>query len=47
VPIVFTQAVDPVGQALVSGLALPGSNLTGFTSFELPELDEVHSTPSM
>jgi putative ABC transport system substrate-binding protein len=35
VPIVFTQVVDPVGQGLVSSLAHPGGNLTGFTSFEL------------
>jgi len=34
VPIVFTQVVDPVGQGLVSSLAHPGGNLTGFTSFE-------------
>src|SRR5215510_4685140 len=34
VPIVFTQVTDPVGQGLVWSLAHPGSNLTGFTSFE-------------
>jgi putative tryptophan/tyrosine transport system substrate-binding protein len=34
VPIVFTQVVDPVGQGLVSNLAHPGGNVTGFTSFE-------------
>jgi putative ABC transport system substrate-binding protein len=34
VPIVFTQVIDPVGQGLVSNLARPGGNLTGFTSFE-------------
>jgi putative ABC transport system substrate-binding protein len=34
VPIVFTQVTDPVGQGLVSNLAHPGGNLTGFTSFE-------------
>jgi putative ABC transport system substrate-binding protein len=34
VPIVFTQVSDPIGQALVSNLAHPGGNLTGFTSFE-------------
>jgi hypothetical protein len=34
VPIVFTQVVDPVGQGLVPNLAHPGGDLTGFTSFE-------------
>src|SRR5262249_44927150 len=34
VPIVFTQVADPVGQGLVSNLAHPGGNLTGFTNFE-------------
>ena len=34
VPIVFTQVTDPVGQGLVTSLAHPGGNLTGFTSFE-------------
>jgi putative ABC transport system substrate-binding protein len=34
VPIVFTQVTDPVGQGLVSNLAHPGGNLTGFTTFE-------------
>jgi putative tryptophan/tyrosine transport system substrate-binding protein len=34
VPIVFTQVTDPVGQGLVSNLAYPGGNLTGFTTFE-------------
>jgi putative ABC transport system substrate-binding protein len=33
-PIVFTQVTDPVGQGLVSNLARPGGNLTGFTLFE-------------
>src|SRR5262245_11751783 len=33
-PIGFTQVVDPVGQGLVSNLAHPGGNVTGFTSFE-------------
>jgi putative ABC transport system substrate-binding protein len=33
-PIVFTQVTDPIGQGLVSNLAQPGGNLTGFTSFE-------------
>jgi ABC-type uncharacterized transport system substrate-binding protein len=34
IPIVFTQVTDPVGQGLVSNLAHPGGNLTGFTTFE-------------
>ena len=34
VPIVFLQIVDPVESGLVAGLARPGGNLTGFTSFE-------------
>jgi putative ABC transport system substrate-binding protein len=33
-PIVFVQVTDPVGQGLVSNLAHPGGNLTGFTNFE-------------
>ena len=34
VPVVFVQVTDPVGQGLVGGLARPGGNFTGFTSFE-------------
>ena len=34
VPIVFAQAVDPVGGGLVESLAHPGGNATGFTAFE-------------
>jgi putative ABC transport system substrate-binding protein len=34
VPIVFVSVVDPVGAGLVSTLARPGGNTTGFTNFE-------------
>jgi putative ABC transport system substrate-binding protein len=34
VPIVFVLVVDPVGSGFVDGLARPGGNATGFTSFE-------------
>jgi putative ABC transport system substrate-binding protein len=34
VPIVFTQAIDPVGDGLVASLARPGSNTTGFAAYE-------------
>jgi putative ABC transport system substrate-binding protein len=34
VPIVFVQAVDPVGSGFVENLARPGGNMTGFSVFE-------------
>jgi putative tryptophan/tyrosine transport system substrate-binding protein len=34
IPIVFTQASDPVGSGFVANLAHPGGNITGFHSFE-------------
>jgi len=36
VPIVFAFVTDPVGQGIVSNLARPGGNLTGFSYFEPP-----------
>ncbi|MBI1778055.1 MAG: ABC transporter substrate-binding protein [Proteobacteria bacterium] len=37
IPIVFVGVSDPVGQGLISNLARPGRNLTGFTFFD-PEM---------
>ena len=34
IPIVFTQVSDPVGGGIVTNLARPGGNVTGFTLFE-------------
>jgi ABC-type uncharacterized transport system substrate-binding protein len=34
VPIVFANVTDPVGAGIVSNLARPGGNTTGFTNFE-------------
>jgi putative ABC transport system substrate-binding protein len=35
IPIVFVEASDPMSSGLVSSMAHPGGNLTGFTNFEL------------
>jgi len=37
IPVVFVIVVDPVGAGFVQSLARPGSNITGFSSFE-PEI---------
>jgi putative ABC transport system substrate-binding protein len=37
IPIVFVVVVDPVGAGLVEGVAQPGGNITGFSTFE-PEI---------
>ena len=34
IPIVFVNVVDPVGSAMVTSLARPGGNITGFIVFE-------------
>jgi putative ABC transport system substrate-binding protein len=34
VPIVFVQLADPVGSGVVTGLARPGGNITGFANYE-------------
>src|SRR4030095_6297563 len=34
IPIVFVQVIDPVGTGLITGLARPGGNTTGFAVFE-------------
>ena len=34
IPIVFVQITDPLGQGLVTSLARPGGNVTGFSNFE-------------
>jgi putative tryptophan/tyrosine transport system substrate-binding protein len=35
IPIVFVQVLDPVGSGVVTNLARPNGNITGFTNFEV------------
>jgi putative ABC transport system substrate-binding protein len=35
VPIVFARVADPVGQGFVASMARPGTNITGFTNYEI------------
>jgi putative tryptophan/tyrosine transport system substrate-binding protein len=37
IPVVFVSVIDPVGAGYVQSLALPGDNITGFSTFE-PEI---------
>ena len=37
IPVVFVSVIDPVGAGYVHSLALPGGNITGFSTFE-PEI---------
>jgi transposase len=37
IPVVFVSVIDPVGAGYVQSLALPGGNITGFSTFE-PEI---------
>jgi putative tryptophan/tyrosine transport system substrate-binding protein len=37
IPVVFVSVIDPVGAGYVESLALPGANITGFSTFE-PEI---------
>jgi putative ABC transport system substrate-binding protein len=34
VPVIFSQAIDPVGAGMVMSMARPGGNATGFTQFD-------------
>jgi putative tryptophan/tyrosine transport system substrate-binding protein len=34
IPIVFTQAIDPLGSGFVESMSRPGGNVTGFTQFD-------------
>jgi putative tryptophan/tyrosine transport system substrate-binding protein len=44
IPIVFVAVSDPVGQGLVTSLARPGGNATGFSYFEFPVVGKVLET---
>jgi ABC-type uncharacterized transport system substrate-binding protein len=34
IPVIFVQNFDPVGSGIVKSVAMPGGNITGFTSYE-------------
>jgi len=36
IPIIFVRVTDPIGQGLVTNLAHPGGNVTGFTDYDAP-----------
>ncbi|MBV8187536.1 MAG: ABC transporter substrate-binding protein, partial [Alphaproteobacteria bacterium] len=36
IPIVFVRVTDPIGQGVVTSLARPGGNLTGFSDYDAP-----------
>ena len=41
VPVVFVGAIDPVGSGLITSMARPGGNATGFTDFRIRDCREM------